>query len=401
MTNTQNHKIGAITATIINMNAMIGAGIFATPAKLATSAGPAGILTYIFVIAAVLFMALSLAKVAQIYPQEGSFYNYAYNWGGHNMGLLATACYTIGVIIALGLLTQVAALNLHTYIPSLSVNTLGIILILLVMALNIIGVRFMQVGQIFLLSCTLFALIATTILGFIKADVSNLHPFMPHGVSSLVGALSTAIFAFFGFEAATSLVNIVKDPKRNVPKAVTYSVLVVGIIYLAFISALILGVPARYFTAANMPLSETIVTAFPGYAWLAKIIGIAILTALIGVLQSMSYAVSSLAFSFFKILKSKFANNLTQSHTGFKAIIVFISTLTLINFLSIKSMGLFFNLTAIFIVFAYASAILNLVIKKHDKSLAQKAITYMGLITAAIIFISAFQGLIQELTKVS
>ena len=89
MSTSNNQKIGVVTATIIGMNAMIGAGIFAVPATLASCVGPAGILTYVFVIIAVWFMAQSLARVAQLYPQEGSFYTYTKQWAGHVGGLIA------------------------------------------------------------------------------------------------------------------------------------------------------------------------------------------------------------------------------------------------------------------------------------------------------------------------
>ncbi len=74
MSTNQTQKIGLAVATIVGMNAMIGAGIFAVPAALASHVGPAGIITYAFVILAVWFMGSSIARLAQLFPQEGSFY---------------------------------------------------------------------------------------------------------------------------------------------------------------------------------------------------------------------------------------------------------------------------------------------------------------------------------------
>jgi amino acid transporter len=387
-------KIGAITATIISMNAMIGAGIFTTPAKLAISVGPAGIITYIFVIAAVLFMALSLARVAQLYPAEGSFYTYAKQWGGHIMGAITAGSYAIGVLIALGLLTQTAVIYLHSYFPAISNSILGSLVVISVVLLNIIGIRSMQAGQIALLSCTLFALVSTTILCFINADTHNLRPFMPYGLTSLAQAIPTIIFAFFGFEAAASLVTIVQDPQKNIPKALTYSILIVGLIYLAFISSIILAIPASQFTSDRMPISQALIKTFPRYTWFAQVIGIAIITALLGVLQSMTYAVSSLLFSFFKVLKNPYSKALVDSAYGFKIVVIIVGFCTLFDFFTIKSMALFFNLTALFIVFAYAMSILVLPLKGHDKTRSQKIVTFLGLTTASGIFITALRGLL-------
>lgn len=396
---TASHKIGLTTATIICMNAMIGAGIFSTPAKLALSVGPAGIITYLFVIIAVLFMALSLARVAQAYPQAGSFYTYTKQWGGHIMGLAAAGAYAVGVIIALGLLSQLAASYIHTYIPSISIQTIGLALITLIVTLNVIGVRIVQIGQIILLTCTLFALGATTLLCLSQANVQNLHPFMPHGWSSLASATSTAIFAFFGFESAASLYTIMQNPQRDIPRALTASIVIVGLIYLLFISSIILAIPASLFTSEQMPLSQTIAAAFPQYAWIGSLIGIAILTALIGVLQSMTYSVAQLVHAFLSHVHIKAAQSLIKSSYGLQWIIIFVGLCTLFNFSMISSMGVFFNLTAIFIVFAFSCSIVTLAVKHHDKTMGQRITTAIGLLTACFIFLSACNGLVQELGK--
>ena len=94
-------KIGLTTATIIGMNAMIGAGIFSTPTKLLSYVGPAGILAYLFVVIAVWFMASSFARLGQLFPTEGSFYTYARQWGGHSMGLVSSGSYILGIVIAI------------------------------------------------------------------------------------------------------------------------------------------------------------------------------------------------------------------------------------------------------------------------------------------------------------
>ena len=74
-------KIGVATATITGMNAMIGSGIFTAPVAIGMYVGPAGIVAYLFVIVAVWFIAQSLARVAARFPEEGSFYTYAKQWG--------------------------------------------------------------------------------------------------------------------------------------------------------------------------------------------------------------------------------------------------------------------------------------------------------------------------------
>jgi amino acid transporter len=391
------HKIGLGTATIICMNAMIGAGIFSTPAKLALSVGPAGIISYLFVIFAVLCMALSLARVAQLYPHEGSFYAYTKQWAGHTGGIIAAGAYVIGVVIALGLLTQIAGAYLHEFIPSVSTELLSTGILITIVILNMIGVKFVQAGQLFLIACTLFSLIATSIICLRNAHIANLTPFMPFGISSVFSATKMAIFAFFGFESAASLFTIVENPQRNIPKALTFSILIVGTIYMLFIGSILLALPAATFTDARMPLSLAIARTFPDYAWLAQAIGISILTALLGVLQSMLYSVSMLMQSFIKLLHNNAAQKLIQHKYSFQIILLAIGAWTLINSLVVKNIDLFFSLTALFIVFAYSMSILTLVFKNLLTTKSQKIVTFLGLLTAAIIFVSAFIDFMQAI----
>src|SRR5271155_1532469 len=256
-------KIGVATATIIGMNAMIGSGIFSTPAVLAANVGPAGILAFIFVIIAVWFMAQSLARVAALYPEEGAFYTYAKQWSGHLGGMIASTAYFVGLLIAMGLLSQMAGIYLLPFFPSHSPQTLGLIALIALVILNMFGVVLSEVGQHILIVCTVFPLIATTIMCFTKANLSNLSPFAPHGLGNVLKATRVIIFGFFGFECATSLFNIVAEPQKNVPRALTYSIAIVGTIYVLFVGSILLSTPLAYFTDPRMPLSDTLKLVFP------------------------------------------------------------------------------------------------------------------------------------------
>ena len=395
-TETSETKIGLVSAIIISMNAMIGAGIFTTPAQLAHSVGPAGILTYIFVIIAVLFIALSLSFVAQRYPQAGSFYTYARQWGGHTVGIIMAGIYTLGVSIALGLVAQAAASYIHEYIPTISTTHIGLGLIASIVLLNSIGVRFMQAGQVILLGCTIFALLGTTLVCLFHAQPSNLVPFMPHGLQSVLAASPTAIFAFLGFESAASLITIVKNPERTVPRALVYSILAVGALYLAFISSIAFAIPAQYFTTDKTSIAQALVQAFPSYSWLSKIIGIVTITALLGVLQSMLYSVSTLIRSFLQYTHSRAIQQFVRSEHSFSIILVLLGAFVGSIFLSIESMGLFFKLTALCVVTAYASAIVTVLLKPQEFSRTQKCIALLGLVTAGMIFYTALSGILSS-----
>lgn len=398
-----NAKIGVATATIVGMNAMIGSGIFGIPAALASNVGPAGILTTLFVAAIVWCLALSLSRVARIFPMEGSFYNYAKQWGGHTLGVLANSAYFAGLLIAMGLLTKMSGVYLQHHFPQFSEFTLSMITLVSLVVLNIVGVKMSEFGQMILICTTVAPLIITSIMCLSQAKLSNLIPFAPYGTLSLFQASKIVIFAFFGFESAASLFGIVKDPEKNVPKALSYSLLIVALIYIVFAASLILAVPLDILSAdplarITIPLAQV----FPNSSWIITAINMSILSAILGTIHSMIWGSSQLLISFVKVLKCNFAKKLINKNIlNSKTSVLLVGLCIFITFATINNADLFFNLTAIFLIFAYSTSIFTLLSIKEKSSFTQHVITIVGLIAAGLIFIFAAHGLFIEILKLT
>lgn len=395
---THTKKIGVITATIVGMNAMIGAGIFSVPAALGAYVGPAGLLTYAFVILAVWFMGTSMARLAQMYPEEGSFYTYAYQWGGHIAGLLAAGAYLIGLIIAMGLLIQITGDYLHVTFTQLSPFVLSVIALVALIILNSVGVTLSQAGQMILICCTVLPILLTTIMCLLKGNSANFSPFMPYGWKNVFTASKEVIFGFFGFECAASLFKVVENPRKNVPRALLYAIALVGMLYMLFVGSIIFAVPLAYFTDPKIPLSQILAIIFPENPWLLTVIHFSILSAILGTVHSMIWSSSELLVAFFK----KCNNNSLKhsiSHTilNQRVAVMIIGACIFITFYSIKSMNLFFSFTDVFLVFAFIMSMITLLTQKKSSSLAQNITTILGLSTACIIFCIAAKGVFAEL----
>lgn len=386
-------KIGLTTAIIVGMNAMIGAGIFSVPAALGSKVGPAGLLTYLFVIGAIWFMGSSMARLAQLYPQEGSFYTYASQWGGHVMGLLSAGAYLIGLTIAMGLLTQMTGKYLHVTFPAISAFNLGLIVLIGLIVFNIVGVTLSKIGQMILICCTVFPLLATTLICFMKGSISHFHPFMPYGVMPIFTATKAVIFGFFGFECAASLFPVVENPQKNVPRALVYSICLVGALYLIFVGSIIFAVPLDYLRDPNVPLSEILKMVFPNSPWLLALIHFSIVSALMGTVHSMIWSASALLVTYLKKFKSSAMHNFATNITPRIAILI-MGLCIFIPFAAIANLDLFFSLTAIFLMFAFTSSMITLLTLRHEWQNGQNIKTIIGLITAFVIFYFALEGLL-------
>lgn len=394
---TKTQKIGLAVATIVGMNAMIGAGIFAVPAALSHNVGPAGILTYAFVILAVWFMGNSIARLAQLFPQEGSFYTYTKQWGGHVLGLIAAGSYLVGLFIAMGLLAKISGIYIAKFLPFFSPHAWGIITIFMLTLLNGVGVALSQTGQIILICATVFPLITTSLLCLTKANINNLTPFMPYGLTNIFSATKAVIFGFFGFECAASLFNIVEKPEKNVPKALTLAIGLVGTLYMLFVIALLLAIPREQFSI-NVPLPETLALVFPQNSWLIWSIYFSILSALLGTIHSMIWSSSALLLSYIRQFKSGIIKQYFQTGIfGHRSAVTFVGLCILSSFLILNNIDLFFSFTAVFIVFAFVTSIITLLFLEKNWTSKESIQALLGLFTAAIIFYFALEGIIQNL----
>lgn len=381
-------KIGVITATIIGMNAMIGAGIFSTPSKLLSFVGPAGILTYSFVVLAVWCMASSFGRLGYLFPAEGSFYAYARQWGGHSIGLIASGSYLLGVIIGMGLLLQLAGIYLHDYLPTASPYALGILALMLLVLVTMVGGRATRALQIITLCCTTLPILIITAMCLSKASLANLTPFAPYGFGHVLRATQAVIFGFFGFESVASLFAIVENPRRTVPRALGYAILLVSSIYFLFIFSIMLAVPSTSIADPTVPLSHLLTDLFPAQTWLIGALHFSITASFLSVLNAMLFATSNLFTSLLATIGKQTRSLLP--HRNFATLIMGLLIAT--SYSILHDIDLFFNFTALFVIAAYILALISLFTVRQ--SLWQTVQTITGLGTAAVIIFFAVEGIL-------
>lgn len=392
-------KIGIKTAIIIGMNAMIGAGIFSITSLLGSKVGPAGILTYIFAFTAVWFIAQSFARIAYLYPQEGSFYTYAKQFGGHTLGVLSAGSYLIGLLIAMGLLCKICGIYMQEFIPTASANNLGLAILISLVMLNMAGVTMSKISQYILIALTLYPLIMTSALCLSKINLANLTPFMPYGPISIIMGTKVAIFGLFGFESIASLFNVMENPEKSVPQALRYAMICVGIIYLTFIGSILLAIPQSLFAAhPNITVPQALDLLFPSYPTLTRSVGISILFAIMGTVHAMIWASSQLMVSYLKFLKLPIVMRAVQQNMITQRFCVFLAgTILLVAFLSIENLAIFFSLADVCIIFSFITAIIPLLSLKNEWLSGQNYMTLVGLASALIIFSVALEALIKNL----
>jgi amino acid transporter len=124
-------------------------------------------------------------------------------------------------------------------------------------------------------------IVLVIIVGAFYIDIDNWDPFMPNGFGGVMAGVSAVFFAYIGFDAVSTLAEESKDPQRDLPKGMIYSLVICTVIYI--ILALVLTGMVKYdLLGVSDPLAE--IFALKGMKWMLFIVSIAAVVAMTSVL---------------------------------------------------------------------------------------------------------------------
>lgn len=230
-----NSSISLWTAVLININLMIGAGIYFMPPLMAKAAGNLSYLGWPIIGLLFLPVVLSIAAVAKKFPQEGSFYVYAEQGLNRFFGFLSGWTYCLGWvgIGALQLQALQAALSQSTGCPFFTQHNFifSTLFIGILCLLNFLDLK--TIGKL-QSSITIFKLIplvsiALLIFGFWHSDA--ILPF-DHPLSSLQYTLPLALFGFWGFETCANISHRIGGSPSNASRAIMIGFFATVLIYM-------------------------------------------------------------------------------------------------------------------------------------------------------------------------
>jgi len=237
-------QIGVRTAAALVVGEVIAVGIFLTPADMAKGLGsPLWLLSVWLVMGAMaLCGALCYGELAARYPEAGGGYVYLREAYGPAVAFMYG--WMAFLVMDPGL-TAALAVGLATYagyvlkLSPWGIKILAIATIALVAFINIRGVKLGAgfVRTMAFLKLGLLAFIFLWGVGFQLGDWSNFTPFVarrPNSmplITALAGGFMGAFFSYAGWWDLGKLAGEVKNPGRTLPRALTYGVIVVTIVY--------------------------------------------------------------------------------------------------------------------------------------------------------------------------
>jgi APA family basic amino acid/polyamine antiporter len=257
-------RLGLEAATAMVVGEVIGVGIFLTPAEMAKALGsPFWIFSVWLAVGAAAFCgALCYGELAARFPHAGGGYVYLREaWGP---GLAFLYGWKSLLVLDPGLTAALAAgfAEYVAYLSPLSPAGLKAVAIAVIVALAAVNVVGAGAGMgalrvLTVLKLTLLAVIVGWGFGSGRGDWSHFVPLMERraGSEPLAAALAagtvSAFFSFAGFWDAAKVGGEVRDPARNLPRALALGVGLVTLIYLATSAVFLYLVPAEQATSGG------------------------------------------------------------------------------------------------------------------------------------------------------
>jgi amino acid transporter len=340
-----NRNLGVVDLTAFGIAAIIGAGIFSTIGQAASNGGPGVVFLFVFTAIACGFSAFCYAEFASQLPVSGSAYTYAYASLGeliawiigwdllmeYAIGNIAVAIswsdYFTSLLKGYGIdipmhwtMDYLTASRGHDAVASLMAQgvaladvaskgisgaqldayqafetaprLLGLPMVadlpalasvVIVTWIVYIGIQESKRVSNLMVLLKLLVLVMVIGVGARYVSTANWSPFLPNGMSGVLRGVSGVFFAYIGFDAISTTAEECKNPQRDLPRSMIYSLVICTILYI-LVALVLTGMVPFSKLGVGDPLAFVFGPEGANVPWVSGIIAISAVVALFTVL---------------------------------------------------------------------------------------------------------------------
>jgi amino acid transporter len=220
---------------MINLNIMLGTGIFLNSIPLATNAGMFNLAPYAII--GILFIPIMIAMATLLnHEPDGSFYGIASRHLGPFWGYISTWAYFIVKPASAGVMIHFSVSLFRQLFPVLmqwQPLAIDSVIITIFMVLNLLNMRIGKSIQISFIFLKVIPVLFIILAGLWWLNPHN-FTYTQLPVGGIIFSLPLALYAFVGFEATLSLSKHLENPQKNAPLAIIFSYLIVLVIYMLY-----------------------------------------------------------------------------------------------------------------------------------------------------------------------
>jgi APA family basic amino acid/polyamine antiporter len=270
--------LSLLDSVLLLVSGIVGSSIFLTAKDIATPLPQPVLFLLVWVLGALISLCacFAFAELGSMFPDSGGQYIYLreaygelvaflYGWmlfavanGGTIAALSVAAAAYVGQVVPF--VSQAHVMFTLLGVAFTRAHLFGLFLIAILTLVNVVGLRWGALLQNVSTWTKFTAMAAFVVLGFAigKGSWSNFHSngaplTLGLGPAGLVSALGVGLIAVFwaydGWVYITWVAGEVKDPRRNVPRAMVLGVLAVGVIYIAMNVTYMYALPLREIAA--------------------------------------------------------------------------------------------------------------------------------------------------------
>lgn len=321
-------RLGLTSALMVVIGTVIGSGIFLTPQRVAAVIQVPGVMLLVWILTGLLTLAgaLTNAEIASQITEAGGQYvffrvlygdftAFLYGWTTfivYQTGSIAAIAVGFaryfGYFVALPHLgPELEAWKLPFFgsispFADIGVKLVAIGAIVAVAAVNYFGIQFGGFVQNLFTSLKVGAIGGIILLAFTAGHGSTEHFFPLWGLpasGNLLAAIGVAMVAtlwtYDGWNSLTYLAGEVKEPQKNIPRALVLGTLVIIMIYVATNLAYLYVLPIQEMASSKLVAADVMDRVFPGSG--GAVIALAVMVSTLGTVNATSMTTARVFFA--------------------------------------------------------------------------------------------------------
>lgn len=235
-------RLGLFDATMLVMGGIIGSGIFMNPYVVARHVSTPFLILGVWAFGGLiaLIAAFIWAELTALRPEVGG--QYAYLREAFHPSVAFLYGWALLLVIQSGGMAAVAVTFARYFLEltqlPLSGNQVAALVLAALTLVNCLGVRAGGTVQSSLMVLKILAIVALIICGLLLASpqpqqaVSTNPPMSLHFLTAIGAAMVPVLFSYGGWQTATFVAGEIREPERNLPRALLIGVIGVVVLYL-------------------------------------------------------------------------------------------------------------------------------------------------------------------------
>ncbi len=220
------------SAIAISIGGMLS-GIFVLPGVAFGITGPSVSLAFLVAGICIIPAVLSKAELATAMPKSGGTYVYIDRAFGPLFGVVSG----IGLWLSLLLKSAFSLVGLSAYLyvlvelDSLYTTIVAIVSLLLVLVLNLFGVKKVGNAQLAIVGISVTSLVVLIAVGFNSVSVVPPTEFLSEGTLGFFGGVAFLYISYAGVTKIAAIAGEISQPEKNLPRTMIISLLLIMAVY--------------------------------------------------------------------------------------------------------------------------------------------------------------------------